>query len=384
MKLLAVQANYCTDKAISYTCLSLMDKMGPGVEKEYWGYRFAREAARDYTRNGISRPVYSLLTKGGLPEAFLHRLLDSKVLGHISTGSIVWVWPPASSRFYEGIAVRGAFSVSERVNTCARMYRRKVTEAYLDLKWPVPTALTSDDDAIRRETNLMNLSDAVFAPNGFVKESLLEIGFPEERILETSYGWCPLRMARVESAMTNRRTRPRFIFVGTGCVRKGLPHLLNAWRDAAVDGELVIAGRIDREVAVGCARELSRPDVVVAGHVDQIAHLYQSADVFVFPTHEEGGPQVTFEAAGCGLALLVSEMGAAGAFRPGTDAIVVKAMDHDGWVESIRALATNVSLLDRMKAASLSRAQDFTWEKVADRRLQQLRSLFNSGSGSSQ
>ncbi len=218
-------------------------------------------------------------------------------------------------------------------------------------------------------------SDAVFAPNGFVRESLLEIGYPDDRILPTSYGWCPVRLAPPAAGTAARDGRIRFLYVGAGSVRKGLPLLLQAWRDAGIDGELVIAGYIEDEVRQRCADLLNQQGVVLTGYVADIAPIYHSADVFVFPTHEEGGPQVTFEAAGCGLALLVSDMGAAGAFRAGQDAFVVDPYDHDSWVDHMRRLAQDGALLARMKQAAAARAQEYTWAKVAARRLAQLQQL---------
>ena len=79
---------------------------------------------------------------------------------------------------------------------------------------------------------------------------------------------------------------------------------------AAIDGTLLIAGRIDEDLRAQYRNALARSDVHDLGYVDDIATVYAAADVFVFPSHEEGGPQVTYEAAGCGLALIVSPMGA--------------------------------------------------------------------------
>jgi glycosyltransferase involved in cell wall biosynthesis len=284
----------------------------------------------------------------------------------------VWIWPPSRPEFYARLASVGAFTVTERVNTCMGMFRRKVNEAYKNLGWNNPNAWQPDDEDTRSESDIALRSDAVFAPNRFVRESLLEIGCPESRILDSSYGWSPERMTASAHPAFVRGSRLRFLFVGTGSVRKGLPLLLRAWKDAAIDAELVIAGTIDREVREGCRELLALPSVVQTGHVLRIADVYRSADVFVFPTHEEGGPQVTFEAAGCGLALLVSEMGAAGAFRNQMDALIINPFDHDGWVENIRQVSRDSTILSRLQGAASARAQDFTWARVARRRLAQL------------
>ena len=55
--------------------------------------------------------------------------------------------------------------------------------------------------------------------------------------------------------------------------------------------------------------------MVVIDFVADVRALYRTADVFVFPSLEEGGPQVTYEACGCGLPVITTPMGAAESAR---------------------------------------------------------------------
>jgi glycosyltransferase involved in cell wall biosynthesis len=373
MKLIAVQGSYCVNAGISYTCLSLMDQMDSGTIREYWGLGFSRGATRSYTRSAMP---YVALKAGWMLQVAdenLRRALEWRVARLVRPRDVVWVWPPSSPAFVRAAQARKAFIVNERVNTSMRMYRRRVASAYEHLGWPIPFDWQENDEPIRHETEMILRSDIAFSPSPFARDSLLEIGLDESRILDSSYGWCPVRMSATTPGVQKATEKPRFLFVGTGSVRKGLPLLLRAWRDAAVDGELVIAGSIDQEVAERCAGLLALPSVSCLGHVSNIADVYRSCDVFVFPTHEEGSPQVTFEAAGCGLALLASPMGAAGVFRDQIDVMVLDPYRHDDWVEYIRLLAGDAELVRRMGSAAALRAQDFTWHEVARRRLAMLR-----------
>lgn len=381
MRLIATQPNYCINGRVSYTCLSLMDQMGEGTERVYWAYLFAPDARRSYSKDAISRLAYRAVTRLGLPESLLKKRLESRVLDDVRTGDVVWIWPPYTGHFLPRLQARGAAVVTERVNTCDPMAHRHIGAAYANLGLPLPPEWANREEEERIDVHVSRDADAVFAPNPFVRESLLEIGCPAERILDTSYGWCPTRLARPANSGPARDRRLRFLFVGTGCVRKGLPVLLRAWRDADVDAELLIAGQILDEVRTVCGELLHARDVVLLGHVGDIATVYHSADVFVFPTHEEGGPQVTFEAAGCGLALVVSPMGTGGAFRDGVDAIVLDPYDHDAWVATLRNLEANRDLLHRYQRAAAERAADYTWEKVGRRRLQMLQARFGRPAG---
>lgn len=381
MRLIATQSNYCVNRGLSYTCLSLMDQMGEGTERVYWAYLFAAEARRSYSKDTVSRLAYRAVTRLGFPESLLKSRLESRVLDDVRARDVVWMWPAYSGHLLPKLHARNASIVIERVNTCAPMARRRIGTAYANLGLPQPPAWANGEEDMRIDAHVCLDADAVFAPNPFVHESLLEIGCAADRILDTSYGWCPTRLARRAGEDRVPGSRLRFLFVGTGCVRKGLPLLLRAWRDAGVDAELLIAGRILDEVRAVCGDLLHVSGVVLLGHVEDIAAVYHSADVFVFPTHEEGGPQVTFEAAGCGLALVVSQMGTGGAFRDGADAIVLDPYDHDAWVATLRDLDGKRDLLLRYQRAAAQRAADYTWEKVGQRRLRMLQARFGSAAG---
>ena len=118
-------------------------------------------------------------------------------------------------------------------------------------------------------------------------------------------------------------------------------------------------------IATLCADELRREDVTVIKYTRDIGPFYRSADVFAFPSLEEGGPQVTYEAAGCGLPLLTSPMGAARIGIHGSTGLVVDPRDEGQWIEAMQELARDPDLRHRMGQAARQRAQDFTWPKVA-------------------
>jgi glycosyltransferase involved in cell wall biosynthesis len=212
----------------------------------------------------------------------------------------------------------------------------------------------------------MSLCDFVTAPNDWVTRSLLEAGIPRERVLETAYGWSPTRLA--SAAQIERPTRPPvFAFVGRGIVRKGLNLLLEAWEKAGVDGTLLIAGRIEDLIQHACSKQLARPDVKRFDYTNDVAAVYAAADVFVFPSHEEGGPLVASEAAGCGLASIVSSMGAGRVIRDGAEGFVLDPYDTEAWVQAIRTLAHDKTLRARMGASAAKRAQEFTWQRLGIR-----------------
>ena len=119
---------------------------------------------------------------------------------------------------------------------------------------------------------------------------------------------------------------------------------------------------------ISCSKILARPDVVHSQYNPDISWAYRQADIFAFPSLEEGSPLVTYEAMAHGLPILTSPMGAGSIVRDGIDGMIVSPYEHDAWVEALRKLASSPDLRTRFGDAARQRAQEFTWERVADRR----------------
>jgi glycosyltransferase involved in cell wall biosynthesis len=223
------------------------------------------------------------------------------------------------------------------------------------------------EDSIRWERSALELADFVFCPNKMVELSLIENGVPPSKLLESSYGWEPARFAG-----TRRMLAPMngvtVLFVGSVSVRKGAHLLLDYWAKSGIEGRLVLAGEIEPIIKLRCARLLSRDDVLVLNYVRDVGSLYRSADVFVFPTLEEGGPQVTYEACGCGLPAITTPMGAGRIVRDDVEGFVLDPYDAHGWIGALQVLATNVHKRRTMSAAALRAAQSFQWPEVARQR----------------
>ena len=143
--------------------------------------------------------------------------------------------------------------------------------------------------------------------------------------------------------------------------------LLEYWAKSKIHGRLVLVCDVEPAVRKLSAQHLARPDVEVMSFRRDLGPLYRSADVFVFTPIEEGGPQVTYEAAGCGLPLIVSPMGAA-RIADATTGYVVQPLDEPGWIEAMKTLAGDVELRCATAAEARQKSLRFTWLRVAEAR----------------
>ena len=159
--------------------------------------------------------------------------------------------------------------------------------------------------------------------------------------------------------------------------------LLDYWAQSGVKGRLVMAGQLEPAIKAKCADLLSRDDVIVRDYIPNVGALYRSADVFVFPSLEEGGPQVTYEACGCGLPVITTPMGAGRVVRHDREGFVIDPYDGLGWISAIRKLADDVNVRRNMANAAVKRARDFIWSEVAGRRRRQVLDILSNRKRSS-
>src|SRR5690606_13840855 len=144
---------------------------------------------------------------------------------------------------------------------------------------------------------------------------------------------------------------------------------LRAWERSEIKGRLVLVGSLDGTLASLSKEQLSRSDVIRFPFQTDIASYYRSANVFVFPSLVEGGPQVTYEAAACGLPIIASPMGSGRLVRHGIEGFVVDPYDIEAWVEALRELDRNQELRAAMGAKANANVRPYAWSTIGNQRL---------------
>ncbi|WP_157216017.1 glycosyltransferase family 4 protein [Flavisphingomonas formosensis] len=278
---------------------------------------------------------------------------------------LVYGWGEISLALAHRLKDEGIPVVREKVNCGKYVAKTILDDAYGRLGVTPGHSITPA--LVEKEREELHLADAIFCPSPMVAKSLVAIGLPEERLIPTSYGWEPARFTGTDKAL-EPVDGPTFLFVGFACVRKGAHILLEAWKRAGIKGRLVLVGDIEPIIAERYADVLARPDVSYMKFTPNVGALYRSADWFIFPTLEEGGPQVTYEAAGNRVPAIVSEMGAGAFTRDGVDGHVVRSDDPDAWAEVIARLGPDRDTREHFAQNALEHSADFIWERVGERR----------------
>ncbi len=363
----AVFPNYCSGTWVSYTLMSILDNMR-GSEIDTHAYTL-----------GKANAMSSLRVSALLPNIFYNRTsklfsnpcnMIVRRFGHkFERGDVVYFWLTSPVSTIRKLQKRGIIVVREMINCTLLRRGRELHSAYALLGQPDQSGIS--DEAINREREELLAADAVFCPNEFVLESVLEYGVPPQRCIPTSYGWGGDRISGT-STRSKGSEGVAVLFVGTGDVRKGLPWLLEAWERAGIQGKLLLAGLIDDEIRVRYSRIFARRDVCELGYVKDIARVYEAADIFCFPSWEEGGPMVTIEAMASGLPCIVTPMGGAGLIKDSRNGILVRPGDVEGIATAIIRLASSEIRRKELGEQGRVTAQDFTWQSVGRRRVQAL------------
>jgi glycosyltransferase involved in cell wall biosynthesis len=282
-----------------------------------------------------------------------------------ASASPVYLWAGLSLDIFERFSAMGAKIIIERIN-CHRGSARAILRKAAEF-WNTTPTDTISDEQIAEENRKLLLADSIFCPSPMVRKSMLDNGAPAEKLLDSSYGWEPERFPSVAEAPP-QNPRPLFLFAGTLCLRKGVLLLLEAWKRARVDGELVLCGGIDPAIEPLVSQQLGKHNIRHIAYTRDIGQVFGMADVFVFPSLEEGGPMVTYEAMAHAVPPLVTAMGAGAIVEDGVSGVVLGDLDVDAWAAALTEMSEKRQKREALGRNARERAAEFTWRKVAARR----------------
>ena len=175
-------------------------------------------------------------------------------------------------------------------------------------------------------------------------------------------------------ANDNGPWNPKLLYVGRISKDKNLDFLMHAYRQVRImhpDVSLTIAGTgpyLD-ELREDCS---DMPDVDFRGRVayDQLPKLYNSHDLFVFPSTTETFGMVVLEAQACGLPALVSDIGGPKEIiEDGKTGYALSVASATPWAQCISDLLTDLAcggeLCREFSTAARSRVETrFSWDSI--------------------
>ncbi|HOY10004.1 MAG TPA: glycosyltransferase family 1 protein [Candidatus Omnitrophota bacterium] len=182
---------------------------------------------------------------------------------------------------------------------------------------------------------------------------------------------------------------PFLLFVGTLEPRKNLLHLLEAFERVKARGtfrgRLVVIGMrgwMMEQLQTRLAGMKARADVILPGFVtdEELRCFYNCADVFIFPSFYEGFGFPVLEAFCCGAPVITSRGSACGEVAAGA-AEMIDPESPAEISEAIRRIVHDEGCRQRLKAAALKRAEDFSFRKTAEETLRVYQRVFKGKGG---
>lgn len=248
--------------------------------------------------------------------------------------------------------------VSVRDILRAELKRHPECAPTLEREWEL--ALPDDDFARLAEEPKM--AGHWIAASSFTKSTLVENGIDPQRVHIVPYG---VRRERFEARNTRTESlRLKLLFVGSITQRKGVRYLLDALR-------LLDTRHVEATVCGWAVDDLSlfrgyeqvvtlRPSASPA----ELAELYRSADLFVFPSLAEGFGHVLLEAMAAGLPVAATTRTAApDLIRHGEHGFVFEPESATAIAQAIEWALGHRARLRDMGSAARERAREFTWER---------------------
>jgi len=219
--------------------------------------------------------------------------------------------------------------------------------------------IRNEIDSIKEKE--LYLADFIFTLSDYAKETLINGGISEEKIIKIPVG-VNLNVFKPKESY-RRQGNFKILYVGAITIRKGLKYLLEAYKRLGLkDSELIlIGGMADGKDILERYKELYHY-IPFVSH-EELGRFYQDADVFVFPSLLDSFAMTVIEAMACGTPVIVSEnTGAKDVVREGVDGFIVPIMDVDALQEKILFFYKNRDKIEEMGRNARTQAEKYSWE----------------------
>jgi len=229
------------------------------------------------------------------------------------------------------------------------------------------TPRVASDHTTRTEMAEYAEADYICVPSGFAKQSFLDRGEPEGKLLHIPYG-VNLSLFHPEP---RRDDVFRVVHCGAITYQKGVHHLLQAYAELGLpNSELCLIGGLSAEIS-DYHKKHPCPGVVFRGTLPQSAlvHEFSRASVFVLASVQEGLALVISQAMACGLPVICSgNTGGRDIMRHGVDGLVFQAGDVETLKSHLRWCYEHQDKLAEIGRSARQHVQTgFSWDDYGNR-----------------
>lgn len=232
---------------------------------------------------------------------------------------------------------------------------------YMQISYQKETYKYQNLLAQNRLKNCWKYADLIICTSRFTQQTAIEAGADPNIFRVIPYGVDLPPLLEIESP-----TRFQALFVGSGIQRKGLHHLLLAWKQAKLpqDSNLTLVCRLLDPGLKNLIAETPRVHYFPGVPGEKLARLYATSSLFVLPSIVEGFGQVFLEALSYGCPVLGTPHTAIRDLGSEADGIFITEV---GNIEQLTAcleqLAQTIPERSTLRQKARACAAKFSWEK---------------------
>lgn len=219
------------------------------------------------------------------------------------------------------------------------------------------------------------LADQIFSLSLFAKQTLIEQGIPDSKIVVNQLGYNPSIFYPKQKKPYNHPIK--FIYAGIITKRKGIHLLLEVISNfLSTDVELLLVGpKGDASDTLNKYKTYTNITYYEAMPQNQLADLFRNADVFLFPSFLDSWAAVVPEAMACGLPVIITRCTGASEMVTPDAGIIIDSCNVEQLENAIRFFVNNRDLINVMSEAAIMQSKQFTWANYQNRLLQQINSI---------
>ena len=309
------------------------------------------------------------------PQYMIFELFDRQASRHITDESDIFAGLSGCSLYSLRRARRlGAKTVLER-GSSHMLYQRKILEEEYQKVGMKKEVV--HPKVVERELMEYQEADFIAIPSQFVKDTFLQQGIPEARLIHVPFG---VDLTHFYPAPKQDRVF-RLIHCGTISIRKGVHYLLQAFAELNLPrAELWLIGSMTDEIKPFW-QKFASPAIRHQGPFPEreLHKYYAQSSVFCLASIEEGLAMVQVQAMACGLPVIcTTNTGGADIVRQGQDGFIVPIRDVDALKEKILYFYENPEAGAVMGESARRRVQaGFAWSDYGDNMIAAYRKLLH-------
>ncbi len=305
----------------------------------------------------IQTPYQALWRIGGVPRSILRELawqsvkwIDAYAAHTLPECGLVSALSSVGLKTGTEIKRRGGVYVCDRGSTHILWQKRILDQEYdtVGLPWD-----GVDHRFLKRELAEYALADGITLGSRFSLRTFIEEGVSPKKLYLANHG---VNLS-IYHRTAERAPNFRVLFAGLPIVRKGVHHLLQAFRKASLPGaELVFVGPTSPERDFLLQR-YPTDNVVIRGFLsrEELVEEMSRASVLVLPSIEDGFGLVIVQALACGCPVIASRnTGAEDIYEDGKEGFIIPPRDVDALADRLTQLYRDSALLESMSEAALN------------------------------